>query len=118
ALRLQASQKPLHRGRKTLLADRLDKIIQRFSLKSLNRKLIERRQKHNCRHAFDASLLDNFKSINARHLNVEKHYIRRRRVKRSKHFSAVATLSGNGKLGKARQQLPHAATRGRLIVGN
>ena len=73
----------------------LHKIIERLGFERLDRKLIECRQKHDCRHPFDAAPANDFKPVDPGHLNIEKHNIGRGHVERGKHFRAVAALAGN-----------------------
>src|SRR5207253_1244353 len=56
--------------------------------------------------------------VDDRHLHVEKNNIQSQRVERGEHLLAVAALTCDDEARERREQLAHAATRGRLIVGD
>jgi hypothetical protein len=72
----------------------------RFIVVAKRASLTGFREKYDRGHALHSSLFDHLKAIDPRHLDIEEHDVRRGHVKRRKHFGAIATLSGDGKLGK------------------
>ena len=90
----------------------------RLGLERANRELVVGREEHDRRHALRRPPPDHLEAVDLRHLDVEEDHVGLQRVERREHLAAVAAFADDGEVGKRGEQLPHAAARRRLVVGD
>src|SRR6266404_2743804 len=116
--RAQTFYQALHGCGKTHLSHRFDKIIERLSFECSNGELIKGGEEYHLRHALRTAPSDHLKAIYPRHLNVTENDIRCGNIQSREDLDAIATLRGNTKLRKCRQQMTYTPARCRFIVSN
>ena len=105
-----------HGGRKPRGDERLDEIIERLRLERPHGKRVVRGNENDDRHPFRAAYPDHLERVELRHLHVEKHEIGRFLFQSRQRLTTVAALADDDHVRLAREQLPNAATRQRLVV--
>ena len=110
----------LHRSRDARLVEGLQHVIDRIHLERLNRIVIERRRENNLRHAQLAfnELLDHAKSVEPRHLHVEKNEVGLVLLDQCERFQAVLPLRDHFNFRKSAQQERKLVSCGPLVVND
>jgi hypothetical protein len=85
---------PLEGRLKALPAKRLQQVVERLDVKRADRVLVVGGDEHGRRHPIDANRLDHLEAIHSRHLQIEKHQVRRRLANLIDRFFARGCRAG------------------------
>ena len=118
ALALEMLAGPLEGGLKALPAEWLQQVVEGLHVKGANRVLVIGGDEHGRRHPIDADGLDHLEAVHARHLQIEKHQVRRRLANVIDGFFAGRRGAGQFDARFRGEQRHQALAGHRLIVGH
>ena len=115
---LQRFLRALNGPRQTILLDRLQDVIDGVDFEGLHGIVVKRRRENDLRNFSLAvhQLLDHVETVEARHLHVEKHQVRRMFLDEGESLHAVFALPDQMHFGETFQQVDEFVASGLLVV--
>ena len=104
------------RALKPLVHQRLQEVIERVRVKGVDRVAVEGRHEHHHRHAGLRDAAQHLEAVDARHLDVEEHEVRRVGGDRFDRLAAIRALRDDLEVVESAQAQLEPAPRERLVI--